>query len=177
MKKIVIVVDMQNDFIDGVLGSKEAVAIVNPMADYLTKVSCEPDVRIVATRDTHDEATYMQSQEGKFLPVMHCGKGTKGWAINDKLAGFIPEENIINKPNFGLTQKAWKEFLGNEISEITLLGVCTDICVVSNALALKSLYPETPISVIGNLCAGVTPTKHEAALETMRSCQINVVSI
>ena len=106
---------------------------------------------------------------------MHCGKGTKGWEINEKLASLIPLENRIDKPNFGLTQKAWKEFLGDDVESITLIGVCTDICVVSNALALKSLYPETPINVIPALCAGVTPKKHEAALETMRSCQVNML--
>lgn len=177
MKRVLIVTDMQNDFIDGALGSSEAQAIVEPMVKYLEAVMKDSEVRICATRDTHKEETYMQSQEGRNLPVIHCIEGTCGWQISDRLSKLIPEENIINKLNFGLPQADWKAFLGDDIDEVTIVGVCTDICVVSNAFAIKALYPEIPIYVIPELCAGVTPKKHEAALETMRSCQIYMKEI
>lgn len=168
-KNVLIVVDMQNDFIDGSLGTSEATQIVPKVKEYID-LCRSSGYQIIFTRDTHDE-NYLNTQEGKNLPVEHCIKGTKGWLISDQL-GVHEDDIIIDKPSFGYTQ--WKDVLGNDVGRIELCGLCTDICVVSNALILKALYPEVPVSVNNDCCAGVTPEKHEAALETMRSCQINI---
>ena len=171
-KDYLIVVDMQNDFITGALGSAEAQAIVPAVVD-LAK-SFNPD-NICFTRDTHYES-YLDTAEGQHLPVKHCIKGSDGWLVIDELKDALGWAlAYVNKETFGYSEWA-KVFPDvNQIGSITLCGVCTDICVVSNALILKALYPEVPISVVANCCAGVTPEKHEAALETMRSCQINVI--
>ncbi len=172
MKKILIVVDMQKDFIDGSLGTKEAVAIVPAV---IAKVAGYDRDCVYATRDTHG-TDYLQTQEGRNLPVEHCIEGTEGWQIRPEIAALIPEDHIYNKPTFGSLALAEKmqELAASEEIEIELLGLCTDICVISNALLLKACMPEIQISVDASCCAGVTPEKHEAALETMRSCQILV---
>ena len=171
-RKILIVVDMQNDFIDGSLGTKEAEAIVSAVIE---KIKEYPKQDVYATRDTHPE-DYLNTQEGKSLPVEHCIKGTKGWEIRADLAELILKNHIFDKPTFGSVQlaEAVKKMNEEEPLEIELIGLCTDICVVSNALLLKAFMPEVRISVDPSCCAGVTPEKHEAALETMRSCQIQV---
>lgn len=171
MKKVYIIVDMQNDFIDMALGTKEAVSIVEPMAKFLSSLT--KDALLIATRDTHQE-NYLETNEGKYLPVKHCIEGSKGWEICDSLKS-IGFDRIINKPNFGISADSWKEILGEDVEEITLMGLCTDICVVSNALALKTAYPETKVSVMKNLCAGVTPESHEAAIKTMAMCQVEII--
>lgn len=170
MRKILIVVDMQNDFIDGSLGTKEAVAIVPAVVDKIHSYSRE---NVYATRDTHPE-NYLDMQEGRYLPVKHCIKGTVGWQICKEISPLIDEDHIFDKPTFGSVRLAeeMKKLAAKEDLEIELVGLCTDICVVSNALLLKAYLPETKISVDPKCCAGVTPKKHEAALETMRSCQI-----
>lgn len=170
MKTAYIVIDMQNDFIDMALGTKEAVSIVGPMAKYLS--SLPKDSFIVATRDTHQE-DYLDTNEGKHLPIKHCIEGSKGWEITEALKD-ISFTKIINKPNFGVSAPEWKNILG-EVEEIVLMGLCTDICVVSNALALKVAYPEKKVSVIKSLCAGVTPETHEAAIKTMAMCQVEII--
>ncbi len=170
MRKILIVVDMQKDFIDGSLGTKEAAAIVPAVIDKI-KTYYRDDV--YATRDTHGE-NYLETQEGRYLPVEHCIKGTPGWEIEPEIASLIDEEHIFDKPAFGSTALAEhlrKTAAGGD-TEIELVGLCTDICVISNALMLKAYLPEVRISVDASCCAGVTPEKHAAALETMRSCQI-----
>jgi nicotinamidase/pyrazinamidase len=171
-RKILIVIDMQNDFIDGSLGTKEAEAIVSAVIE---KIKEYPKQDIYATRDTHPE-DYLNTQEGKSLPVEHCIKGTKGWEIKSDIAELIPEDHIFDKSTFGSVQlaEAVKKMNEEEPLEIELIGLCTDICVVSNALLLKAFMPEVRISVDPSCCAGVTPEKHEAALETMRSCQIQI---
>ena len=171
-RKILIVVDMQNDFIDGSLGTKEAEAIVSAVIE---KIKEYPKQDVYATRDTHPE-DYLNTQEGKNLPVEHCIKGTKGWEIKSDIAELILKDHIFDKPTFGSVQlaEAVKKMNEEEPLEIELIGLCTDICVVSNALLLKAFLPEVRISVDSSCCAGVTPEKHEAALETMRSCQIQV---
>ena len=161
--KVLVVVDMQNDFIDGALGTKEAEAIVPFVADKIRNF----DGMVLSTRDTHFE-NYLETQEGKNLPVKHCIKGTDGWQIVPGLETGNCE--YIDKPTFGWLN--WNGF--DEKDELELIGVCTDICVVSNALILKAKYPEAAISVDASCCAGVTPEKHKAALETMKSCQIDV---
>lgn len=170
MRKILIVIDMQNDFIDGSLGTAQAQAIVPAV---LRKIRSYPAEDIFATRDTHP-ADYLNTQEGKYLPVAHCIEGTDGWQIRPEIAELIPEGHIFNKPTFGSVQlaKAMKQISASEDMEIELVGLCTDICVISNALLLKAVMPEIRISVDPACCAGVTPQKHQAALETMRSCQI-----
>lgn len=174
MKKILLVIDMQNDFIDGALGTPEAVAIVE---NVKAKIMTYPKEDVFATRDTHT-GFYMETQEGKNLPVPHCIRGTEGWQIRPEIAGLIYPDHIIDKPTFGSTQLAkLMEILERreeEGIEIELVGLCTDICVVSNALLIKATLPETPVSCDASCCAGVTPEKHAAALETMRSCQIRV---
>ncbi len=174
MKKILIVVDMQKDFVDGALGSQEAVAIV----DNVTKKIEGFDGDIIVTYDTHEE-NYMHTQEGKKLPVPHCIKGTEGWALDKKVQQALSkkEYHTIEKPTFGSTDLPLyiKEKYSGEKIVIELIGLCTDICVVSNALLLKASFPETEISVDAACCAGVTPESHNAALTTMKMCQINVI--
>lgn len=172
MKKAYIVIDMQNDFIDMALGTKEAVAIVSPMAKYLSSI--EEGSLVVATRDTHQE-DYLSTNEGRYLPVKHCIEGSQGWEIAKPIKEAVKFDKIINKPNFGIAADKWKEILGNDVEEIILMGLCTDICVVSNALALKVAYPEIKVSVIKDLCAGVTPETHEAAIKTMAMCQVEII--
>lgn len=169
--KVLIVVDMQNDFIDGSLGTKEAVAIVGNVEKKIR----EWDGLVVATRDTHS-SQYLMTQEGRNLPVEHCIEGTVGWEINPVIQAALDEKNAqaINKPTFGSVALAMM-LMQCGVTEIQLVGLCTDICVVSNALLLKANMPEVPISVDASCCAGVTPEKHAAALETMKSCQINIL--
>ncbi len=172
MNKILIVVDMQNDFIDGALGTAEAVAIV-PKVKEKIKESRAAGALVIFTQDTHSEH-YMETQEGRKLPVPHCIRNTKGWEIADQLdAG---DSAVINKPTFGsveLAQLIQDKYPANEIE---LVGLCTDICVISNALLLKAYMPEVKITVDAACCAGVTPQSHRNALEAMKMCQINVVN-
>ena len=173
MKKILIVVDMQNDFIDAALGTKEAVSIVENVKD---KIRSYPPENVIATMDTHGE-NYMETQEGKNLPVPHCIKGSEGWQLRTDIAQLLREARIYEKPTFGSLALATdlKAMSEEEELELELIGLCTDICVVSNALLLKAFMPEVPITVDAACCAGVTPEKHQAALETMRSCQIRII--
>ena len=172
MKKILVLVYMQNDFIDGALGTPEAEKIVERVVE---KIGSYKEDCIVATRDTHED-NYLETAEGKQLPVKHCIRGSHGWEIRKEVSLAMPKAVIIDKPTFGsmelvrlLQEKAAKEEL-----EIELVGLCTDICVVTNALLLKTVLPETVIRVDGNCCAGVTPKSHEAALLTMQMCQVLV---
>ena len=172
MKKVLVVVDMQNDFIDRALGTKEAQAIVGRVAE---KIRTYPADCIYATRDTHEE-DYLETSEGKHLPVVHCVKGTAGWELNETVAAALGDAPVIDKPTFGsleLVERIKREQEKEEI-EIELVGLCTDICVVSNALLLKAALPETEIFVDGACCAGVTPESHRAALTTMKMCQIQI---
>ncbi len=174
MKKLLIVVDMQNDFIDAALGTPEAVAIVEAVKE---KIRSYPAENVIATMDTHGE-DYLKTQEGRNLPVTHCVKGTDGWQIRPDIAELLTGARIYEKPAFGSTALAadLKALSEKEDLELELVGLCTDICVVSNALLLKAAMPEVRIFVDAACCAGVTPEKHQAALETMRSCQIYVVN-
>ena len=174
--KTLIVIDMQKDFIDGSLGTPEAVAIL-PKVRAKIAAYRNAGHEVIFTRDTHGP-DYMETSEGKYLPVVHCVRGTAGWNIPEELD--VPECEHIDKPSFGWTN--WDAVVTDgaavprkPFEEIEMVGVCTDICVVSNALILKAMYPEVPVTVDASCCAGVTPEKHEAALEVMRSCQINVI--
>lgn len=178
---VLVVVDMQNDFITGSLGTPEAQAIVPNVKKKIEEYRANGDT-IIFTRDTHD-AGYLDTREGKKLPVEHCIKGTYGWHIADGLVddGICSDDTIINKATFGSNQlvrqlKQWFQYSSNKhFTEIELVGLCTDICVVSNAILLKAtFYNDCDISVDATCCAGVTPESHEAALKTMEMCQINV---
>ena len=170
MKKLLIVIDMQNDFIDGSLGTPEAVAIVENVKAKIRSYS--PDA-VIATMDTHG-LDYLSTQEGRNLPVEHCIRGTDGWRIRPEIAALLTDAKIYEKPTFGSVEMAEAVRAMGDVEEIELIGLCTDICVVSNALMLKAYMPEVNIIVDASSCAGVTPAKHEAALETMRSCQIEI---
>lgn len=171
--KVLIVVDMQKDFVNGSLGTKEAEEIVPRVAEKIRTFEGE----VFYTRDTHPE-NYLETQEGKNLPVVHCVKNTPGWQIVPGLPAAL-EERIVNKPSFGSLElpeklKDLEEEKGEPVTGITLIGLCTDICVISNAMILKASFPEVPISVDASCCAGVTPESHERALEAMKMCQITV---
>jgi len=166
MKKTLIVVDMQNDFIDMALGTKEAVAIVPKVKEKIQEYVQNGD-EIIFTRDTHGD-NYLQTPEGKQLPVEHCIKGTKGWQIAEGL--YIEGCKIIDKPNFG-----WPHWNEEHLEDVEIIGLCTDICVVSNALIIKATFPDINVKVDSKCCAGVTVETHEAALKTMKMCQIEIV--
>lgn len=179
MSKVLIVVDMQNDFVTGVLGTPEARGIVPNVLEKVQQCLKNEDI-VIFTRDTHDRF-YKETQEGKHLPIPHCVYGTNGWDIIPELDELAHEDGVIvDKTTFG--HDYWEDVFDirtNNISfpieSIELIGVCTDICVVSNALILKTIYPETPIIVDASCCAGSTPEKHVAALQVMKSCQIEVI--
>lgn len=166
MKKTLIVVDMQNDFIDMALGTAEAVAIVPKVKTKIEEYLKNGD-EIIYTRDTHGE-DYLNTPEGKKLPVPHCIKGTVGWEIADGL--YVEGCRIIDKPNFG-----WQGWADESFEAVELIGLCTDICVVSNALIIKTLFPDAEVKVDATCCAGVTPESHRAALLTMKMCQIEIL--
>ena len=166
MKKTLIVVDMQNDFIDMALGTPEAAAIV-PAVKAKIQSYAQAGHEIIYTRDTHEE-NYLDTPEGKKLPVPHCIRGTKGWEIADGL--YVPGSKIIDKPNFG-----WPHWDRENLEDVELIGLCTDICVVSNALIIKAAFPNALVKVDKTCCAGVTPATHQAALSTMSMCQIDIV--
>jgi nicotinamidase-related amidase len=169
MKKLLIVIDMQNDFIDGALGTQEAVSIIRYVGAKLDDYKKSGDA-VIFTRDTHRE-DYLETQEGRELPVTHCIEKTEGWQISSLLDtdGAV----VFNKPSFGSIELA-DYVAGLAPEEIELVGVCTDICVISNALILKARLPETPITVDAACCAGVTPESHLNALKAMKMCQIHV---
>lgn len=174
MGKVLVVVDMQKDFIDGTLGTKEAEMIVSGVQDKIRTF----DGTVVATRDTHG-TDYLDTQEGKKLPVAHCLKDSEGWEIEPGIQSLLDSRRakVFDKPAFGSVKLA--EYLKafyekNEIDEIELVGLCTDICVISNAMLIKAYLPEVPVSVDSACCAGVTPRSHENALEAMKMCQIIV---
>ena len=170
--RVLVVIDMQNDFIDQALGTKEAVGIVENVAKKIK----EFDGPVVYTKDTHRE-NYLDTQEGKNLPVTHCIRGSEGWQISAALP--VAEDAVIfEKPTFG--SKELGQYLTDlakdkDIDEIEVIGLCTDICVISNALLIKAFLPEVKITVDSACCAGVTPKSHENALEAMKMCQINVI--
>ena len=169
--KLLIVVDMQNDFIDGALGTKEAVAIVPNVAEKIKRAR-DAGWEVVFTRDTHQK-NYLQTQEGKNLPVVHCILGSKGWQISDKLD--VGKNRIFDKPSFGSLDLADYVATLNDLEEIELVGLCTGICVISNAFILKAKVPEVKITVDSSCCACVTPESHATALSAMRLCQVNII--
>ena len=172
MQKLLVVVDMQNDFIDGALGTKEAVAIVPNVKAKIENF----EGTVLFTRDTHFE-NYMDTQEGQNLPVAHCIKGTEGWEIRAELEA-LRTTDAIDKVTFGsseLPEVLAKLNTENPIESITFVGICTDICVISNVMVTKAFFPEIPVIVDAACCAGVTPETHKNALEAMKVCQVQVV--
>lgn len=174
MKRFLVVVDMQNDFVDGALGTPEAQAIVPAVAEMISSF----DGDIFVTYDTHFE-NYMESAEGKKLPVPHCIRSSEGWHLTPAVAHALSDRDYtpVEKFTFGSSDLPMliAEAADGEEFSIEIVGLCTDICVVSNALILKASFPEAPITAYSACMAGVTPAKHEAALEVMRSCQIDVI--
>lgn len=171
VSKIVLVIDMQNDFITGALGTKEAVAITPAVAERI-KAEKEAGAMLVFTRDTHYE-NYMDTLEGKLLPVPHCIKGSEGWQLDSAIAPLAEGEMLLDKPTFGATELPARlaPFVDAD-TEFLFMGLCTDICVASNALLLRAHFPNNRITVAPDCCAGVTPESHSAALVTMKMCQI-----
>lgn len=172
--RALVVVDMQKDFIDGALGTKEAKGIVEGVKEEIRTF----DGKVFYTMDTHTE-NYLESQEGRNLPVKHCIRGTEGWKIPEEIESLLKEREAAayEKGTFGSRRLAEDLFELHEtegIERIVLIGLCTDICVISNALLFKAFLPEVPIEVKAHLSAGVTPEKHLAAMETLRSCQVHV---
>lgn len=175
MARILIVIDMQKDFIDGSLGTPEAVQIVKAVKELVNGW----DGRVLFTRDTHTEE-YLDTQEGRKLPVPHCIRGSAGWQLEQELQQWQQQEKcpIFDKNTFGSTELARYlaiSHLTEPIEEIMLVGLCTDICVISNALLIKAYLPEVPLKVKASCCAGVSPASHERALEAMQMCQIEIV--
>jgi len=168
--KILVVVDMQRDFIDGALGTPEAVAIV----PYVKEVIANFDGKVLFTRDTHF-SNYIDTQEGKNLPVAHCIKGTPGWEIHPELE-VLRKTAAIDKLTYGSSELPQVLAREENIESITFIGLCTDICVISNAMVTKAFFPEIPLIVDAKACAGVTPESHKNALEAMKMCQIAVVN-
>lgn len=173
MKKILVVIDMQNDFIDGAIGTKQAVDIV---PNVVQKIKEYNPSDVYYTMDTHS-TNYMQTNEGKYLPIMHCIEGTDGINLSPSIADLTVDKNVFSKNTFGSVDLATtlKNIVGSDKDvEIEIIGLVTDICVVTNAILIKSFLPEVTVTVDSNCCAGVTPYKHECALEVMRSNQIVV---
>ena len=197
MKKVLIIVDMQNDFVDGALGTPEAQAIVPKVADYI-RTHADKDTILLVTKDTHNP-DYMETLEGKNLPVAHCIKNTHGWELapaiqeaiydtRDKYHGFdfyfpYVADHIVCKPTFGSLDLVNLLYViddmtgtqPGEVAEITLMGLCTGICVLSNAMLAKATLPEVPVRVVADCCACVTPTSHQTALDAMKLCQIEII--
>lgn len=184
--KVLVIVDMQNDFITGALGTEEARAIIPKMVERIGEFP--QNTLVLLTKDTHYE-NYLETQEGKNLPVAHCIYMTEGWSIHNEISTAVKNkkfyswnsESIINsrvlKNTFGSIELADLIKNGiNKVDEVTFMGVCTDICVISNVMLLKAYCPELKIIVDASCCAGVTPEKHKAALEVMKSCQIEVIN-
>ncbi len=171
MKKLLVVIDMQNDFITGALGSPQAEKIV-PNVKAKIEEYRHNNYDILYTRDTHYE-NYLATQEGKYLPVKHCITGTDGHRITDGLDQ--QDSEVFDKPTFGSLELA-RKIAAADYEAIELCGLCTDICVVSNALILKAQLPETEVSVDALCCAGVTEESHKAALLTMKMCQVTIVN-
>ena len=174
-KKVLFVIDMQVDFVTGALANSEAQKIVGRIAEKI-KAYQDAGHYVFFTRDTHGE-NYMDSQEGRLLPVEHCIEGSEGWQIVEGLRAFATKENILDKPSFGsleLPKWVYKKTDG-DFDEMEFCGVCTDICVISNAMIMKAAFPEITLTVDSSCCAGVTTESHQTALDAMAACQMNIL--
>ena len=193
--KAVVFVDVQKDFIDGALRNEQAIAVTPRIVEFAKKCAADPDCKLYATRDTHEKTEvlpesadgtipekhvgYLTTLEGQKLPVEHCIEGTDGWMIDNRLMEVLDGNcTFVNKPTFGsfdLAEIINEDFENKQLDEIALCGFCTDICCISCGLLLRAKFPNTKITVMKDLCAGVTPETHEAALKTMQMCQIDVM--
>ena len=171
MSKMLIVVDMQNDFVNGSLANQTALEVI-PFIK--SEIESGKYSRVLFTKDTHYD-NYLETQEGKNLPIKHCIFGTKGWDVVDELKEYVTDTNSIQKTTFGFNGWNEEKFGIADVDEVVFVGTVTSICVVSNVLILKAMYPEKKVTVLAKGCAGLTPEKHNFALETMKSCQVNVV--
>jgi len=170
MAKVLVVIDMQNDFVTGSLANPDAAKIVPLIAQRIR----EYDGDVFVTKDTHD-STYLSTPEGKILPIVHCIEGSRGWELVKDIYVAVKDKGrdrrrFLNKKTFGLINFGWGKY-----DEYEIVGTCTDICVISNALIIKAKHPEATIKVVASMCAGTTPEMHKAALDVMRSCQIEVI--
>lgn len=169
---VLVVIDMQNDFIDGAMGNSEAVAIVPRVAAKIAAYR-EMGAPIVFTRDTHGE-DYLSTREGRNLPVVHCVKDTEGWQISEQLD--TTDALIVDKGAYGSVDLPEVIAGLSDVTGIEMVGVCTDVCVISNAIILKAAFPEWPLVVDASCCAGVTPQSHQTALDAMKMCHVTVVN-
>ena len=174
MRKVLVVIDVQNDFIDGALGSEQSQKVI---PNIVNKIKEYDPWNIYLTRDTHYE-NYLDTQEGRNLPVVHCIEGSDGWQLRAEVAEAAGKAMIVDKPTFGSNRLAGilMSERAQESLEIEIIGLYTDVCVVSNALLFKAAMPEAPITVDASCCAGITNERHKAALETMKACQVNVIN-
>lgn len=185
--KILVLIDLQKDFIDGALGSPEAQAIVPRVVEKIKNYSDKGNTLVLFTKDTHYD-NYMDTLEGSYLPIPHCIENTSGWSINKEITDAVEKNRFLSyssdkiiksrvyKNTFGSDDlRKFFEKFKDDIEEVEFVGLCTDICVISNVLMARMVLPDTEITVDASCCAGVTPDKHQAALEVMRSCQINVI--
>lgn len=181
--KAYIFVDIQNDFISGVLGSKEAQEMIPRLIDYIHNLEVDESDIAIITQDTHFAHSYGDYLEGRKLPIPHCIKDTEGWQIPQEVRTAIRDKfcyrRYIEKQNFSSHDIIdWLDFIEIDTDgydEIIFMGICTDICVISNVLPVKMYYPETPISVVADCCAGTTPENHQNALNVMKSCQVDII--
>ena len=186
--KLLVLVDLQKDFIDGSLGSLDAQSIVPRVVEKINNYEDKRNTLVLFTKDTHYEKNYLDTLEGKMLPVPHCIENTPGWSINREIKDAVANKFLsyssekikkgrVYKNTFGsdVLEKLFIEHK-DEIEEIEFCGLCTDICVISNVLMARMVLPNTKITVDASCCAGVTPEKHKAALEVMKSCQIEVIN-
>ena len=174
--KLLVVIDMQNDFLEGALRNEEGIKIIPNVCEKINEYKANGDI-VIATRDTHEE-DYLNTQEGRRLPVAHCIRETEGWELNKDIAKALGNSLKFDKPGFGSVDLAMylrEEYEGAKDLEIELVGVCTDICVISNAFLIKANLPEARIVVDASCCAGVTIKSHKTALEAMKACQIDVI--
>ena len=174
MRKVLVVIDVQNDFIDGALGSEQSQKVI---PNLVNKIKEYDPWNVYLTRDTHYE-NYLDTQEGRNLPTVHCIEGSDGWQLHPEVAAAAGSAMIVDKPTFGSNKLAGilMSERAQEALEIELVGLYTDICVVSNALLFKAAMPEAPITVDASCCAGITNERHKAALETMKACQVKVIN-
>ena len=172
MDKFLVVVDMQNDFLTGALKNDEGVKVISYIKNKLDNLAA--DTKVIFTRDTHQD-NYLSTEEGINLPVPHCIEGSEGWKITEDLVPYTKNANVFNKTTFGSKElaKFFESYKGN-IDSVELVGVCTDICVISNALVIKSVLPNVKIYVDAKGCAGVTPKSHDTAIEAMKACHIHI---
>ena len=186
--KVLTIIDAQYDFIDGELGTPEAKKIVPNIVEKINNYDNKSNTLILFTKDTHNNSTYLDTLEGTILPIPHCIENTPGWSINKEITDAVDKNRFLSYSSDKIIKsRVYKDTFGSEdlrkffekfrddIEEVEFVGLCTDVCVISNVLVTRMVLPDVEITVDASCCAGVTPEKHQAALEVMKSCQINVI--